>query len=351
MQIAFRPPRHDSRLALVRRAAGALFADTFFRGLAVAGRLHPLSRPERHGVEHIANLPYRKSGRPEHLLDIYRPAGAERPLPVVLYTHGGGFRFMSKDTHYLMGIAFAREGFLVVNINYRLAPRHPFPAAHADACRAFVWTLDNIARYGGDPTRLVLAGESAGANLATALTIASCYERPEPWAREVFAKGKVPDAVLPACGILQVSEPERFVRRRPLPRWLLDRLEEVGDAYLNPARVIPPGGLDLADPLVFLERGERPRRPLPPFFAPVGTADPLLDDTRRLARALEALGTRCEARIYPGEMHAFHAMLWRPQARRCWKEKFEFLEECLAVGELREEVEPAATRRRVEEQF
>jgi len=56
-------------------------------------------------------------------------------------------------------------------------------------------------------------------------------------------------------------------------------------------------------------------RGLPPFFAPVGTKDPLLDDTRRLEKALAQLKVPCEARYYPGGIHAFHAMVWDPAAR------------------------------------
>ena len=67
-------------------------------------------------------------------------------------------------------------------------------------------------------------------------------------------------------------------------------------------------------------------RPLPPFFAPVGTRDPLLDDTRRLEKALGALGVPCEARYYPGGIHAFHAMVWDPAARRCWRDALAFLD-------------------------
>jgi acetyl esterase len=67
-------------------------------------------------------------------------------------------------------------------------------------------------------------------------------------------------------------------------------------------------------------------RPLPPFFAPVGTRDPLLDDTRRLEKALAALDVPCEARYYPGGIHAFHALVWDPAARRCWRDALAFLD-------------------------
>ena len=63
-----------------------------------------------------------------------------------------------------------------------------------------------------------------------------------------------------------------------------------------------------------------------PFFAPVGTRDPLLDDTRRLEKALTRLRVPCEARYYPDEIHAFHALVWRPQARACWRDALAFLD-------------------------
>jgi acetyl esterase len=110
-----------------------------------------------------------------------------------------------------------------------------------------------------------------------------------------------------------------------------DRLWEVEDAYLRGIRSPAPGQLDLADPLVVLERGEAPQRALPAFFAAVGTKDILLDDTRRLKLAVERLGGVCESRYYPGEAHAFHAMVFRKSARRCWRDSFEFLDQHLAA--------------------
>ena len=267
----------------IRRQAGALVADGFFSGISRAGRLHPLANPARHQVEVQRDVPYADSGRPEHRLDVYLPRMSPGPHPIVLYAHGGGFRILSKDTHWLMGLAFARRGYLVFNISYRLAPAHPYPAAIADACSAYAWVARNAARFGGDLSRLVVAGESAGANLAAAMAVAACYKRDEPHARAVFDTGVVPRAALPACGILQVSDTDRFARRKKLPLLLLDRLHEVEFAYLRGWDQAKPGELDLADPLLVLERDERPARPLPAFFAAVGTADPLLDDTRPLA--------------------------------------------------------------------
>ena len=308
--------------------------DGFFKTASAIGRLHPMSRPERHDVEVVRDVPYEDTGLAEHRLDVYRPRGLPGPLPVLLYVHGGAFRILSKDTHWIMALAFARRGFLVLNISYRLAPKHPFPAAIADAASAYVFAVREAATWGGDPRTLVLAGESAGANLVTSLAISACWDRDEPHAKAVRETGIVPRAVLPACGLLQVTNPERFssMYGGKLSPFFLDRIEEASGAYLRKVRGdVGSRELDLADPLVALERAAPPVRPLPPFFAVCGTADPLIDDTRRLAAALDRLGGRCEARYYEGEIHAFHAFVFRKAARRCWRDTFRFLEGALGV--------------------
>ena len=121
--------------------------------------------------------------------------------------------------------------------------------------------------------------------------------------------------------------PRLAVDDEHLPVWLLDRLVEVQTAYLPTEP--PLHGYDLADPVVLLERGDAPARPLPAFFLPCGTKDPLLDDTRRLAKALSALGVKNEMQLYPGEPHAFHAFVWRRNAKDQWRHTFRFLGETL----------------------
>ena len=249
---------------------------------------------------------------------------------MVLHIHGGGFRILSKDTHWVMGLAFARRGAIVFNISYRLAPRDPFPAALEDVCAAYEWVLDHAVEYGGDPQQLIVAGESAGANLTTSVVLATTFERPEPYARRVFERGVVPIGAMPFCGLLHVSEIERFWKERPLSPWVVDRMQEVSRGYLSgPA---PPHGLDLANPLVVLESEVEAARTLPPFFAPVGTRDPIVEDTRRLQRALERRGVPCETTYYAGEPHAFHAFVFRENARRCWADASRFVERCIASG-------------------
>ncbi|MFO0547416.1 MAG: alpha/beta hydrolase [Polyangiaceae bacterium] len=321
-----------ARLANLRRMVGAFLVDGFFRQGSRLAQLHPNARPETHGVEVIRDVAYTSSGAMHHLLDVYRPvglkAGANRPA--ILYVHGGGFRILSKDSHWIMGLAFARRGYVVFNVNYRLAPQHRYPAALEDCAAAYAWVAAHAGEFGGDIGRLVLAGESAGANLVAAIAVAACFARPEPFAQTIFDVGVAPRAVLPACGIFQVSDVGRFARRRPIAPFIADRLHEVADNYL-PREGESSISTELADPLLVLERGERPERPLPPFFLPCGTKDPLLDDTRRMGRALAALGVDREVHIYPGELHAFHALVWRPRAKQCWRDTYAFLDRVIGT--------------------
>ncbi len=297
------------------------------------GRALPIAQAARRRVEIVRDLPYRPGGLRAHTLDVYRPRGLGAPAPTVLYIHGGAFSHLSKDTHWMMGVSFAARGYVVFNINYRLAPRDPFPAAVEDACAAARWVHEHAGRYGGDPERMVVAGESAGGNLATVVTLAARHEFAYEPGRALFHSGFTPRACIAACAILQVSETERFnsLWKRPLPPWVNHQLVTLTEQYL-PQRSRRDAPMPLADPLVFLERREaQTDRPLPPFFAFAGTRDPILDDTRRLGAALDRHGVRCETRFYKGELHAFHAVPFREQARRCWGEQFDFLGEVLSA--------------------
>ena len=102
---------------------------------------------------------------------IYIPAG-EPPFPLVVYFHGGGWVIGSLDTHDHVCRALANEsGSIVVSVDYRLAPEHKFPTAAEDAYAATVWAAASAATLGGDPSRLAVAGDSAGGNLAAVVSL------------------------------------------------------------------------------------------------------------------------------------------------------------------------------------
>jgi acetyl esterase len=262
--------------------------------------------------------------QPIHRLDIYRPKGVEGPLPTLLYVHGGGFRILSKESHWMFGYGFAAMGFAVFSINYRLAPTYPYPAALEDSALALEWIAQHASEYGADLDRLVYAGESAGANLVSSLAIAGAWERPEPLAQRVWGLGLSPKVVLPACGILQVSDGERYLQRTELPQWIRGRIKVVCDGYLpHPSADIEAN--TFADPLCFFERAAEPGRELPAIFSVCGDTDPIRQDSDRLSAALARFGQDDAVRFYPGG-HAFHAFFWTASARRAWEDTQCFLE-------------------------
>ena len=107
-------------------------------------------------------------------LRVYRPESSEGAIPVVVFAHGGGFVFCDLDSHDEFCRSMAEGvGVVVVSVDYRLAPEHRAPAAHEDMYAALEWAAGNITTYGGDPTRIVLAGDSAGGNLAATVALAA----------------------------------------------------------------------------------------------------------------------------------------------------------------------------------
>ncbi len=101
-------------------------------------------------------------------LDVFTLDGTRaKKLPVLLFVHGGGFTRGDKHGAFYpdnITLWAAKNGMVGVNIDYRLAPNDPWPAGVKDLASAIAWCKANIARYGGDPTRIVLFGHSAGAN-------------------------------------------------------------------------------------------------------------------------------------------------------------------------------------------
>lgn len=113
----------------------------------------------------ICGVRYGKESRKQSL-DVVIPEG-KPPFPVMVYIHGGAFHVMDKRSYRRLSRYFASRGYLVFNINYRMAPRHRFPVGLQDVGAAVKWANDNARRYGGNSSRMFLAGDSAGAYFAS----------------------------------------------------------------------------------------------------------------------------------------------------------------------------------------
>ena len=228
--------------------------------------------------------------------DIITPRGTP-PFPVLVYLHGGGWSVGSAATHTKLAQQLAvGAGALVVNVDYRLAPEHPFPAGHDDAIAALCWTRDHIARHGGDPTRLAVGGDSAGANLTAAAILAT--------------RGQVAvRAALLFYGAFDlVTIGREHATRSPGgddPILPLHATMLMANAYLT-------GDIDPADPRVSPWRANLGA--FPPACCIVGTADPIIDQTLRFHDALRAAGRVSTLHQYVDMPHAFVQLPGLPEA-------------------------------------
>lgn len=284
----------------------------------------PDARPSRFDIELTRDVVYGPSDSWHHSLDVYAPRNVKRPMPTVMYVHGGGFGMLSKETHRVMALAIARRGYLVFNINYRQGIYAQYPKPLEDATTALLWVHRNAERFGGDPTNLAIAGESAGGNLVTAMALATAHRFEEPFARRLYDANVPLRAVVATYPFLDMRGAHVYLKHPKLAPWLKWLVFDAAVSYVG-ERVYEHDHHNLASPLVLLENGWSPSRPLPPFFLSVGTRDPLLRDSKRLKSALDRLGVENEIVIAPGEIHGYDAMVWRRAAKEKWLRAHAFL--------------------------
>lgn len=223
---------------------------------------------------------------------VYRPIGLlSRLNPVVLYFHGGGFVTGDLDSHDASARAIARRtGAIVVSVAYRLAPEHKFPAAHDDAWAAWTWLNQKVRDLTGDPRRLAVAGEDAGANLAANVALRARDARQAQPVHQVL--------IHPIAGNdLATASYGETLRARPigLPamRWRFRHLvadeAETGDARIN---------LVARDDLVGLA----------PATIVLAGIDPLRSEGEALAEALENAGVAVNCWTYEGVTQGFFGL-------------------------------------------
>lgn len=130
------------------------------------------------GVKEIVDIPYINDGHRGHLLDVYYPENAKEKLPVIIDIHGGGFLYGYKDMNKLYGYHLAKRGFLVFNINYRLAfSDTKVPGQIRDVAAAIHWISNRLDSYPADKEKIFLTGESAGGVLAVMTVLIAKNER------------------------------------------------------------------------------------------------------------------------------------------------------------------------------
>jgi len=162
------------------------------------------------------DIPY-ATASPRQILDVYAPDGAKN-LPVVFWIHGGGWQAGDKTMVALKPKAFMDAGFVFVSTSYRLLPNVDMGALTQDVADALGWVYKNIAAYGGDPTRLLVMGHSAGGQLAALMCTDERYAKADGFALSMI-KGCVPvDAdTFDIPAIIEVAETRARAHQLPLP--------------------------------------------------------------------------------------------------------------------------------------
>jgi acetyl esterase len=157
-------------------------------------------------VDYDLDIDYVGDGIRQHRLDVITPQDAGGPLPVYVYFHGGGWTSGDKASLTRYCASQAAEGMVVVNVNYRMAPRHHMKHMLQDANAALAWIVAEIARHGGDPDRIVLGGDSAGGQLSALFAaLASQPELAEHYAIAPAVPAASIRGVVQHCSIVDFS--------------------------------------------------------------------------------------------------------------------------------------------------
>lgn len=256
---------------------------------------------------------------PAQRYDLWRarrhPGG---PRPLVLFFHGGGFQQLDRASHWSFAERFARAGAIVMNADYGLAPVHPYPRAARDAALLHRHAAERAHALGSDASQLIVAGVSAGANLALGLAIAGA---------EHGLSGAAPRASVLFSGLLQVSDMGRLYRARTVARPLRARMASIGCEYITGGEAFtrPACPDPRLDPLLHLECVAAPAIGFPDTFISTGTRDQVLEDSLRLRNCLARHGAETALDVVPGAGHAFQGLIFRAEVRALWERCFAFL--------------------------
>ncbi len=221
---------------------------------------------------------------------LYVPKDAPATTGALVYFHGGGFVIGDLETHDdFMRRLCAASGVRVLAVDYRLAPEHPFPAAHDDALAAVKWTFDHAAEIGVDPARIAVGGCSAGGNLAACISLEL---RDDPKRRLAFQL-----LLYPATAMEQDTQSRKdlatgYVLTAEVMTWFAGHFAAIGHA--DARRAEPVHVEDLSG--------------LPAALVVTAGFDPLKDEGKAYAERMARAGVKAEHIEYPSFVHDFYIM-------------------------------------------
>lgn len=249
------------------------------------------------------------------MVRVYRPGGRERSLPGIVYLHGGGFMLGDLDSSESIAWGYAQEvGAVVVSVDYRLTPEHPYPAAFNDGYAVLTWLVANASDLGVDAERIAIVGDSAGGNLGAALCLAA-RDRGGP---HIAAQA----LIYMGAGTDQTSA--SYIEHAEGPGLTTSSTTRYRNLYL-------PGARDTRDyyarPIVAESLAS-----LPPAWIHSAEIDPIRDDGREFAAKLVLSGGNVTYREAKGMIHGFlRARFYGPAAKAEFDAICDFLRSELEV--------------------
>lgn len=250
-------------------------------------------------VTECRNISYGPHGQ-WNLLDVYYPTGTSKPLPTIVSIHGGGYVYGSKEIYRRYGMDMAKRGFAFVNFNYRLAPKWKFPAPLADTNAVLQWVRANARRYHLDPERIILVGDSAGAQLAS--QYAAIHTNPE---YASLFELNLPKVTIRALGL--------NCGRYDMVNWMAKKRKGLALDYLGKEIPADDPRLDVLSAVT----GN-----YPPAYITTAHNDFLKADAEPMFRFLNSKGVSCGWKCYGSPeqknvAHVFHVNILLPEAIAC----------------------------------
>ena len=257
----------------------------------------------------IRRIPAFREGEIDLL--ILTPGGLQTPAPCLIDIHGGGFVFEAAGSHYRHALTYAKEaGCIVVFVQYRLAPRYPFPYPQEDCYAALCWLSENAGELGVDRSRIGIGGDSAGGTLA----VTSCMMARD---RSLAIQPLFQLLIYPWLDDRNISESYR--RYTDTPMWNSTLSKKVGP-LANP----DPS----ATPLAYRSPVEADSfEGLPAAYIEVAEFDPLHDDGICYAELLKRAGISVELHEPKGTMHGFDSKVSAPTARAMLHKRVDYMKQ------------------------
>lgn len=277
------------------------------RGAGKSDRKRDSQIPFPVGVKQSCDISYGPYGK-ENLLDIYRPE-TKGVYPIIVNVHGGGYVYGNKEVYKRYCMDLARRGFVVVNINYRLAPKWKFPAPLEDINNVMLWINKNDQWLHADYSRIFIVGDSAGAQLVS--QYAAMWTNPE-YMKLFSLPHPDPHIRLRAVGLNCGMYDAKQQASGPRKGIFLD--------YLGRKRSADDPKLDVVSAIT---------ADFPPAHITTACHDFLRDAAQPMYDLLKTRGVLCQINCYgnendPSVGHVFHINILTEDAIRCNDEQCEF---------------------------